>query len=157
MRALALMPALWIVAWLMLDGGAYWLDATAAFVVMTVALAIFGIGECFHGPAHQALVAEIAPDHLRGRYFAVHSLSWGLAGTVGPAAGGFLLAAAPFALWPLRPRPSASSRWWALCCSSGACPSAIAGSREPSENLPVLASRRRWSRERFGLEWRTCR
>jgi MFS family permease len=100
MRALALMPALWIVAWLMLDGGAYWLHATAAFVVMTVALAIFGIGECFHGPAHQALVAEIAPGHLRGRYFAVHSLSWGLAGTVGPAAGGFLLAAAPFALWP---------------------------------------------------------
>jgi MFS family permease len=45
-------------------------------------------------------VAEIAPGHLRGRYFAVHSLSWGLAGTVGPAAGGFLLAAAPFALWP---------------------------------------------------------
>ena len=100
MRALALMPALWIVAWLMLDAGAYWLDATAAFVVMTVALAIFGIGECFHGPAHQALVAEIAPGHLRGRYFAVHSLSWGLAGTVGPAVGGFLLATKPFALWP---------------------------------------------------------
>lgn len=101
MRALALMPALWIVAWLMLDGAAYWLDATGAFVVMTLALAIFGVGECFHGPAHQALVAEIAPDHLRGRYFAVHSLSWGLAGTVGPAVGGFILASRPFALWPL--------------------------------------------------------
>lgn len=100
MRALALMPASWVVAWLLLDAGGYWLDATAAFVVIAVALAVFGIGECFHGPAHQALVAEIAPDHLRGRYFAVHSLSWGLAGTVGPAAGGFLLAAAPFALWP---------------------------------------------------------
>ena len=69
--------------------------------MIAVALGIFGIGECFHGPAHQALVAEIAPGHLRGRYFAVHSLSWGLAGTVGPAAGGFLLAAAPFALWPI--------------------------------------------------------
>ena len=101
MRALALMPALWIVAWLLLDAGAWWLDATGAFVVMTLALAIFGVGECFHGPAHQALVAEIAPGHLRGRYFAVHSLSWGLAGTVGPAAGGFLLAWHPFALWPL--------------------------------------------------------
>ena len=30
----------------------------------------------------------------------MHSLSWGLAGTVGPAAGGFLLASAPFGLWP---------------------------------------------------------
>jgi hypothetical protein len=28
-------------------------------------------------------------------------MSWGLAGTVGPAVGGFVLAAAPFALWPL--------------------------------------------------------
>jgi MFS family permease len=101
MRALALMPALWIVAWLLLDGGAYWLDTTGAFIVIMVALAIFGIGECFHGPAHQALVAEIAPGHLRGRYFAVHSLSWGLAGTVGPAVGGFVLAWKPFALWPL--------------------------------------------------------
>ena len=100
MRALALMPASWVVAWLLLDAGGYWLDATAAFVVMAVALAIFGVGECFHGPAHQALVADIAPGHLRGRYFAVHSLSWGLAGTVGPAAGGYLLAVAPFALWP---------------------------------------------------------
>jgi MFS family permease len=101
MRALALMPTLWIVAWLLADGGVYWFDATVAFVFVAVALAIFGLGECFHGPAHQALVADIAPDHLRGRYFAVHSLSWGLAGAVGPAVGGYLLAVAPFALWPL--------------------------------------------------------
>src|SRR5205823_11034633 len=86
---------------LMLDGGAYWLGTTGAFVVITLALGIFGVGECFHGPAHQALVAEIAPDHLRGRYFAVHSLSWGLAGTAGPAVGGFVLAARPFALLPI--------------------------------------------------------
>ena len=101
MRALALMPCLWIVAWLMLDFAGWRFDGTSAFVLMAVALAIFGVGECFHGPAHQALVAEIGPAHLRGRYFAVHSLSWGLAGTVGPALGGFVLAAAPFALWPL--------------------------------------------------------
>jgi MFS family permease len=101
MRALALMPLLWAVCWLMVDGTGYWLEATAAFVVFGVAMALFGVGECFHGPAHQALVADIAPEHLRGRYFAVHSLSWGLAGTVGPAVGGFILASAPFALWPL--------------------------------------------------------
>ena len=100
MRALALMPSLWVVAWLLVDGGVYWFNATAAFIIVAVGVGLFGIGECFHGPAHQALVADIAPGHLRGRYFAVHSLSWGLAGTVGPAAGGFLLAGAPFALWP---------------------------------------------------------
>jgi MFS family permease len=99
MRALALMPLLWIAAWLIVDAGVYWFDATTAFVAVAIAVGIFGIGECFHGPAHQALVADIAPGHLRGRYFAVHSLSWGLAGTVGPALGGLLLARAPFALW----------------------------------------------------------
>ena len=101
MRALALMPLIWAVAWLIVDGTGAWLEATAAFVVYAIALAMFGIGECFHGPAHQALVADIGPEHLRGRYFAVHSLSWGLAGAVGPAVGGFILAGAPFLLWPL--------------------------------------------------------
>jgi MFS family permease len=99
MRALALMPLLWIGAWLIVDAGVYWFDTTIAFVAVAIAVGIFGVGECFHGPAHQALVADIAPGHLRGRYFAVHSLSWGLAGTVGPALGGLLLARAPFALW----------------------------------------------------------
>jgi MFS family permease len=101
MRALALMPTLWAVAWLLVDGTGAWLEATAAFAAFAIAAGLLGVGECFHGPAHQALVADIGPPHLRGRYFAVHSLSWGLAGTIGPAVGGFILAAQPFALWPL--------------------------------------------------------
>src|SRR4029078_3105659 len=96
----------------------YWLTAGAAFAVIAFAAVLLGVGECFHGPAHQALVPDIGPPHLRGRYFAVHSLSWGLAGTVGPAVGGFILAAAPFALWPL---------------ASGVCLLAVAGAlrRQP--------------------------
>jgi MFS family permease len=101
MRALALMPLSWAVAWLLVDATGAWLDDTAAFLAFALAAGIFGIGECFHGPAHQALVADIGPDHLRGRYFAIHSLSWGLGGSVGPAIGGFILAGAPFVLWPL--------------------------------------------------------
>jgi MFS family permease len=101
MRALALMPLLWAAAWLIVDASGYWLDATTAFVAVALAAALFGVGECFHGPAHQALVADLATDRLRGRYFSVHSASWGLGGAVGPALGGLLLAAAPFALWPL--------------------------------------------------------
>jgi MFS family permease len=101
MRALALMPALWAVAWLLVDAGGYWFTAGTAFLIISFAAIMLGVGECFHGPAHQALVSDIGSPHLRGRYFAVHSLSWGLAGFVGPAVGGFILAAAPFALWPL--------------------------------------------------------
>jgi MFS family permease len=101
MRALALMPALWAVAWLLVDAGGYWFTPGTAFVIIAFAVIMLGVGECFHGPAHQALVSDIGSPHLRGRYFAVHSLSWGLAGFVGPALGGFILAGAPFALWPL--------------------------------------------------------
>lgn len=118
MRALALMPLSWVVAWLLVEAGGLWFTATTAFVVFAFALALFGLGECFHGPAHQALVAEIAPDRLRGRYFAVHSLSWGLAGTVGPAAGGFLLAWRPSALWPAAAAACAAAALGALATES---------------------------------------
>ncbi len=92
MRALALMPVMFAISWLIVDGVGYWLTATTAFLVLLVPAVILGVAECFHGPAHQALVADIGPPELRGRYFAVHSLSWGLAGTVGPALGGYILA-----------------------------------------------------------------
>ena len=101
MRALALMPLLWAVAWLIVELAGWRLEAGAAAVAIAVAAVFLGVGECFHGPAHQALVADIGPPHLRGRYFAVHSLSWGLGGTAGPALGGAILGAQPFALWPL--------------------------------------------------------
>jgi MFS family permease len=101
LRALALMPFLWAIAWLGVDAAGYWLEATAAFLAVTLCAILFGVGECFHGPAHQALVGELGGDRLRGRYFALHSMSWGLGGAAGPAIGGLILATAPFALWPL--------------------------------------------------------
>ena len=101
LRALALMPLLWAVTWLGVDATGYWLEATSAFVAVTVFAIVFGIGECLHGPAHQALVGELGAERLRGRYFALHSMSWGLGGVAGPAIGGLILATAPFALWPL--------------------------------------------------------
>ena len=101
MRALALMPLLWAAAWLGVDASGYWLEATAAFLAVSACVVLIGIGECFHGPAHQALVAELGGERLRGRYFALHSMSWGLGGAAGPAIGGFILATQPFALWPL--------------------------------------------------------
>src|SRR6266516_1869369 len=45
MRALALMPALWAVAWLLVDGTGAWLDATPAFVAFAIAAGLLGAGE----------------------------------------------------------------------------------------------------------------
>ena len=101
LRAIAIMPLLFALAWVVIDAAGFWLGASAAFAVFLLAAVMTGVGECFHGPAHIALVADVGPAHLRGRYFALHSLSWGLAGAVGPAVGGAILDGAPFALWPL--------------------------------------------------------
>jgi MFS family permease len=101
MRALAAMPALWALAWLIVEGGGLWLEAAAAAAVFGLAAVIFAIGECLDGPARIALVADLVPEHLQGRYWAVSSNSWDVGYIIGPAIGGLILAIEPLALWPL--------------------------------------------------------
>ncbi|HXV57985.1 MAG TPA: MFS transporter [Gaiellaceae bacterium] len=99
--ALALMCALWAVAWLLVLGAGYRYEAAAAAVAFGVAVVVFGLGECFQGPVQGALVADLAPPRLRGRYMAVSTISWDVGFIVGPAVGGFVLGSKPLALWPL--------------------------------------------------------
>lgn len=101
MPALALMCALWAVAWIVVLVGGHWLEAAAAAAAFGVAAIVFGFGECFQGPVQGALVADLAPPRLRGRYMAVSTISWDVGFVVGPAVGGFVLQAQPLALWPL--------------------------------------------------------
>ncbi len=42
-------------------------------------------------PFQQALVAKFAPEDMRGRYMAVHGLSWGIPSTFGPLAAGLIM------------------------------------------------------------------
>jgi MFS family permease len=101
MKALAAMAVLWAGAWLVVLAGGLWFDAVAATAVFALAAVVFGLGECFQGPVQGALVADLAPPQLRGRYMAVSTNSWDLGFLLGPAVGGFVLAGAPLALWPL--------------------------------------------------------
>lgn len=101
MKALATMTVLWAAAWLVVLAGGLWLEALAAVLVFGLAAVVFGLGECFQGPVQGALVADLAPPRLRGRYMAVSTISWDIGFVVGPAAGGFILGAEPLALWPL--------------------------------------------------------
>jgi predicted MFS family arabinose efflux permease len=101
MAALTVMCALWAAAWIVVFLGGLWLAAAAAAVVFGVAAIVFGLGECFQGPVQGALVADLAPARLRGRYMAVSTISWDIGFVIGPAVGGFVLQAKPLALWPL--------------------------------------------------------
>jgi MFS family permease len=101
MPALALMTALWATAWMIVLLGGATLEAIAAASVFALAGLVFGLGECFQGPTQGALVADLAPPRLRGRYMALSTISWEIGFVIGPAIGGFVLDREPLALWPL--------------------------------------------------------
>ena len=100
MAMLAAMTALWAAAWLLVFGAGLWPAAGAAAALIVVAAAVFGVGECFQGATQQALIADLAPEPLRGRYMALSTNSWSIGWIVGPVAGAFVLQHAPLVLWP---------------------------------------------------------
>jgi predicted MFS family arabinose efflux permease len=113
MAALALMNLLWAVAALVVLAGGHELNGDSAALVFIAATLIFGVGETLQGPTQAPLVADLAPDRLRGRYFALGSMSWSAGSILGPAIGGPLLGWHPFAVWPIAA---------AVCVfSAGAC------------------------------------
>jgi MFS family permease len=101
MPALALMTFVWAVTWMIVFAGGVWFQARSAAFVFALAAIVFGLGECLHGPTQGALVADLAAPRLRGRYMALSTLSWEIGFVVGPTAAGFILNAAPNALWPI--------------------------------------------------------
>ncbi len=100
MAALALMNAIWAVASLVVLAAGGLLSGTSAALVLVTAGVVFGVGETLQAPTQPPLVADLAPDRLRGRYFALGSMSWSVGGILGPAVGGALLGWHPLAVWP---------------------------------------------------------
>ncbi len=92
-HVIAVVGGFWAGSWLLL-GLAAPID-THVLVVSLVLLSpvVFAIGETLWQPVAPALVNELAPEHLRGRYNAFGSLTWNVAGVVGPACAGLLLGA----------------------------------------------------------------
>jgi MFS family permease len=100
MAMLAVMTIFWAAAWLLVLGAGIWLTAAAAAALIAFAGAVFAIGECCQGVTQQALIADLAPDELRGRYMALSTNSWSIGWIVGPVVGAYVLQQEPLALWP---------------------------------------------------------
>jgi MFS family permease len=99
MRALALSAAIFAatsVAILMVGN---WLDSTTAVVALCGVIVLFSIGECIHGAIQNPLIADMAPEHLLGRYMAMRTIAWQVGFMVGPALGSFLLERSATGLW----------------------------------------------------------
>jgi MFS family permease len=99
MAALAVTGFLFAGAWLIVLGGGAWFHATAAVAIFAAAACVIGVGECLHGAVQNPLIADLAPEHLLGRYMAVRTIGWQLGFVAGPAIGGFFLDQSPNALW----------------------------------------------------------
>ncbi len=101
MAALALMNVFWAIAALIVLAAGDLLTGTSAALVFISATLFFGVGETLQGPTQAPLVADLAPERLRGRYFALGSMSWSAGSILGPAVGGPLLGWQPLAVWPI--------------------------------------------------------
>ena len=99
MTFLALLGLVWAGSWLLVPASGLWLSGGSAFVLLAVAIALFGAGECLHGAVQAPLVADLADHSMIGRYMAISALSWQVGFTIGPAAGAALLDTSPTSLW----------------------------------------------------------
>lgn len=66
---------------------------------LALTVLIWTLGEIIYAPVASAYVADIAPEHLRGRYQGAWGLTWGLAFVLGPAIGAAIFAWSSEALW----------------------------------------------------------
>jgi MFS family permease len=89
-RAIAGFGVLLACSWGLFGLAALSSPAVAAVLVIT-SLGVFALGETLWSPTGNALVNDLAPPHLRGRYNAFGSLTWQFAMIVGPITAGLVL------------------------------------------------------------------
>ena len=82
-RILALVGLFWFTFW-MLTALTLALPKLLAVISLCVGMVVFAVGETMLQPIAPAIVNDIAPEHLRGRYNAASGVTWGAAGTVSP-------------------------------------------------------------------------
>jgi MFS family permease len=86
----------------LLVGAGFGLTAVAdTFALLAVTVVIWTLGEMVAAPIGYAYVADIAPEHLRGRYQGLYGLFWGTGSVTGPALGTLLFAATVTGFWAL--------------------------------------------------------
>ncbi len=90
-RLLVLHAAVWGASWATLGLAGQSPATPLAAVLMVVAFALFGLGETLLSPTAPAIVNDVAPDRLRGRYNGAAAVAFQLAAISGPVVSGVLL------------------------------------------------------------------
>ena len=91
-RVIAVMGVVWAGAWLLLGATGLVSGTVGATLLVAGCASVFAFGETLLQPTIPALVNELAPDHLRGRYNALSSGTFQLAAIIAPPVAGFMVA-----------------------------------------------------------------
>jgi hypothetical protein len=96
-KGLAIAIGFWALAWAVLAVA----GIAREFAVPAIILCqfVFAIGEMVWSPILPAIVNQLAPDHLRGRYNSACTNTWQIGMILGPASAGLFLGAGLWALW----------------------------------------------------------
>ena len=90
-RVICVMAMIWSVSWVLLGTAGLVPGTVGATVLVAACASVFALGETLMQPTIPALVNDLAPDHLRGRYNALSSGAFSLAAIVAPAIAGWLI------------------------------------------------------------------
>jgi MFS family permease len=99
-RVLAGVGVMWALSWLLFSS-ALTVQGWLAVGALILAMSVFAIGETMWSPTAPALLNDLAPEHLRGRYNAFQSVLWGVSGALGPLLTGAFLSTGHGSLWTL--------------------------------------------------------
>jgi MFS family permease len=144
MRAIALAAGIFTATSIGVLAVGLWLDATTAVLALCGVIVLFSIGECLHGAVQNPLVADLAPEHLLGRYMALRTSAWQVGFMAGPALGSFLLSRSATGLW----------LGAAAACLVAGLASLGLGRRIPHDAARTPVSER-VPRKALRVEWRT--
>ncbi len=91
-KALAIAGAIWAVSWILgAVAGSSRVRGLPSDAFLLLSMAVFGLAETVFSPVASMLVNDLAEESLRGRYNAITSAMWPLAGLVSPPLGALLL------------------------------------------------------------------
>ncbi len=99
-RVLGVVSLFWSTFWLILEL-CLRLPAAASVALLCAAMVVFALGETMLSPVSSAIVNDIAPEHLRGRYNAASGLAWSVSGTLAPLVTGLYFTFHASGWWPL--------------------------------------------------------
>ncbi|MGO4255532.1 MFS transporter [Marmoricola sp. RAF53] len=90
-RVIVVMSAVWAASWGLLGASGIAPGTAVATFFVAACASVFALGETLLQPTMPAIVNDLAPDHLRGRYNALTAASFQSASILGPIIAGFLI------------------------------------------------------------------